>query len=283
MRQRHVLCSTPSAFHRMVYWEWGDPANPRTLVCVHGLNRNGRDFDDLARALEDEYRVVCPDVAGRGRSDWLPGPEHYQVPQYVADMTALLAALGAEEVDWVGTSMGGMIGMAMAAMANTPVRRLVLNDVGPFIPKAALERIAGYAGLDPVFPDLDAAVAHFSEIYAPFGPLTEAQWRHLSETSLKELPEGGWAMRRDPAIGAAFSDPDALEDIDLWAVWDAISAPVLALRGADSDLLTAETAAEMAHRGPRARVEAFAGIGHAPALMSEDQIAPIRDFLLGDG
>ncbi len=283
MEPSYVLCSTPAAFHHMAYRLWGDPDNPRTVVCVHGLNRNGRDFDDLARAMSGHCRVVCPDVAGRGHSDWLPAAEHYQVPQYVADMTVLLAALGTEQVDWVGTSMGGMIGMAVAAMPNTPIRRLVLNDVGPFIPKAALERIAGYAGLDPVFDDFEAAIDHFAEIYAPFGPLTGAQWRHLTESSVRQDGEGKWVMRRDPAIGAAFADPEALTDVDLWPIWDAIRAPVLALRGVESDLLTAATAEEMTRRGPKARVLAFDGVGHAPALMSDDQIAPIRDFLLADG
>jgi pimeloyl-ACP methyl ester carboxylesterase len=279
MRTGSVLGLGPHGFHRVAYVEWGERAAPRTLVCAHGLTRNGRDFDRLATALADAFRVVCPDVVGRGRSDWLTQAEGYGYPQYLADMAALIARLDVLEVDWVGTSMGGLIGMMLAAQPNTPIRRLVLNDVGPFLPKAALERIAGYVGQDPRFETLEALEAYLRRVHAPFGPLPDAAWRHLAEHGHRRLPDGGFGLAYDPAIGAAFRQ--GVQDVDLWSVWDAVRCPVLVLRGAESDLLSAETAAEMERRGPRARVVTFPGIGHAPALVAEDQIAVVRGWLLG--
>ena len=276
-----VRCLSRTGFHRMAYTERGAPGRARAVLCVHGLTRSGRDFDALADALaEAGFRVACPDVAGRGASDWLEDPAGYAYPQYLADMTVLIARLEAEEIDWVGTSMGGLIGMMLAAQPGTPIRRLVLNDVGPFIPKAALERIAAYAGRDPRFADAAAAEAYLRRVHAGFGALGAADWRRLTETSVVPAPAGrGLRLRYDPAIGAAFRDRP-LEDLDLWAVWDRVSCPVLVLRGARSDLLTPETAAGMADRGPRADVVEIAGCGHAPALMDQSQIALVRDWLL---
>lgn len=278
MRENSFAALGPHGFHRIAYTEWGDPANSRVLICVHGLTRNGRDFDHLAAALAEDWRVVCPDIAGRGRSDWLADKDAYGYPQYCADMTALIARLGAETVAWVGTSMGGLIGMVMASMPNTPVRRLVLNDIGPFIPKVAIERLGQYVGKGPDFAGVEDAAAYFAEVYAPFGPLSPDQWRHLAEHSLRRKADGRYELRYDPAIAAPFQDGTPA-DVDMWKVWDAIGCPVLALRGAESDLLTAETAAEMQTRGPRAELREFAGIGHAPALMEGDQIAAVRDWL----
>jgi pimeloyl-ACP methyl ester carboxylesterase len=277
MKTESVLGLGPSGFHRLAYAEWGPAAAPRTLICAHGLTRNGRDFDRLAAALADRYRVICPDVAGRGRSDWLPAAE-YGYPQYLADMAALVARLGVGEVDWLGTSMGGLIGIYLAAAAKSPIRRLVVNDVGPFIPKAALERIAGYAAQDPQFASLDELEAYLRKIYAPFGPLSDNDWRHLALQGYRRREGGGFGLAYDPAIGQALQ-ANAKQDVDLWPVWDRIACPVLVLRGAQSDLLTAETAAQMRQRGPKAAVIEFAGIGHAPALMAEDQIAAVRDWL----
>lgn len=282
LRSGTVGCLSSAGFHTMAYREWGAPDVDRVVVCVHGLTRNGRDFDALAAALAGSgCRVVCPDVVGRGDSDWLGDPAGYGFPQYLADMTVLLARLDAEAVDWVGTSMGGLIGMMLAAQPGSPLRRLVLNDVGPFLPKAALERIAGYVGQDPRFPDLDAAETYIRDIHAGFGALADPEWRHLTETSVAaaEAGDGTLRLRYDPGIGANFR-ARPVEDVDLWPIWDRITVPTLALRGAESDLLLPETAAEMARRGPRAELAEIAGCGHAPALMDPDQIALVRDWLL---
>ena len=279
MREGSYLGLSTSGFHRLAYSEWGAADADRTTVCVHGLTRNGRDFDPLATCLaEVGSRVVCPDVVGRGRSDWLADAKGYSYPQFLADANALIARLDVETVDWVGTSMGGLIGMMLAAQPKTPLRRLVINDVGPFVPKAALERIADYLGKDPVFPDMAAAEAHLRQVHAPFGALSDAQWRHLTRHSVKPDEAGGYRFRYDPGIALALAGP--LEDLDLWPLWDAISIPVLVLRGAESDLLLADTAAEMAQRGPKAQVIEVAGCGHAPALLDEAQISLVKDWLL---
>jgi pimeloyl-ACP methyl ester carboxylesterase len=270
----------PAGFHRLSYVAWGEDGPQRTLVCVHGLTRNGRDFDVLAQALSGAYRVACPDIVGRGRSDWLADKGGYGYPQYCADLNALIARLGAEEVDWVGTSMGGLIGMMMAAQPGSPIRRLVMNDIGPLIPKAGLARLARYVGKDPHFADLDAAIAYTREVAASFGALSDAEWRQLTVHGVRPDPKGGFRLRYDPAIAAPFQAAEP-KDIDLWSVWERIRCPVLVLRGAHSDLLLPETAAEMSGRGPRAKVVEIAGCGHAPALMTREQIAVIREFLLG--
>jgi pimeloyl-ACP methyl ester carboxylesterase len=277
MRARELRCLGLHGFHRVAYYEWGDEENPHVVVCVHGLTRNGRDFDALARALAADYRVVCPDVAGRGRSPWLIHKQDYGYPLYLSDMAALVARTGAEKVDWVGTSMGGLIGMMLAAQPDNPIQRLVLNDVGPFIPKAALERLATYVGKAPRFGTLDQFEVYLRTVLAPFGPLTDAQWRHLVEHSSHRYDDGTLGVAYDPRIGDAFES--ALQDVVLWPVWDAISCATLVLRGKQSDLLLHETAEEMTRRGPKARLVEFDGIGHAPALMAEDQIAVVRDFL----
>lgn len=278
-RLRSVQCIGAHGFHRMAYTEWGDPHNPRVLVCVHGLTRNGRDFDDLARAMAPHYRVICPDVVGRGRSGWLAVKDDYQLPTYVADMITLIARLDVETVHWMGTSMGGLIGMIIASMPDNPIRRLVLNDVGPVVTAASLRRIGQYVGNAPVFPSYEAGESYIREVSAPFGRLTDAQWRHLSETSLKEV-DGGWAMRYDPGIGEPFRKTPILADVNLWPIYEAISCPTLVMRGAESDLLLHDTAAQMTTRGPKARLVEVPDVGHAPTLMDAQQIAPIRDFLL---
>lgn len=268
----------PQGFVDLAYAQWG-PRDGRVVVCAHGLTRNARDFDVLARALAATgRRVVAVDFPGRGRSSWLAGPAQYGFPVYLGAMAALLARLDVDELAWIGTSMGGLAGMMLAAQPRTPLSRLVVNDVGPFIPKASLERIGSYVGESPRFASLEAVEAHLRRVAAPFGRLADAQWRHLAEHSA--VREGdAWRLHHDPAIGEAFrATPPA--DIDLWTVWDAIALPVLVVRGAESDLLLRDTAAEMTRRGPR-RVELveFAGCGHAPALMAEDQVAAILRFL----
>jgi pimeloyl-ACP methyl ester carboxylesterase len=268
----------PHGFHRTQYWEWGDPANPQVVICVHGLTRNGRDFDALAQALAPYFRVICPDVVGRGRSDWLANKADYGYPLYLSDLTALIARAGVESVLWVGTSMGGLIGMMLAAQAGNPIRKLVVNDVGPLVPKAALERLAQYVGKAPPCSDLDQFEAYLRQVCAPFGPLTDAQWRHLASTSVQRNDGGGFGPAYDPGIATAFAGE--LKDVVLWPLWDTIACPVLVLRGARSDLLLRETAEQMTQRGPKAKLKQFDGVGHAPALMSVDQIEVVRDFLL---
>jgi pimeloyl-ACP methyl ester carboxylesterase len=248
---------------------------------VHGLTRNGQDFDVLAERLAPGYRVVCPDVVGRGDSEWLSDATLYTYAQYVADMTALVARLDVEEVDWLGTSMGGLIGMTIAAQAGTPIRRLVLNDVGPFIPQSALARLASYVGVRARFETLAEAEAYLREVHAPFGALTDGQWRDFAERSVSGSPDAGYMARYDPEIGTALRNaPEG--DLDIWAVWDQITCPVLVLRGERSDLLPRETAAEMATRGPGATVIEIAGCGHAPALLDDGQLDVIEEWLKPD-
>jgi pimeloyl-ACP methyl ester carboxylesterase len=281
MRQRKVQCLSPAGFHDMAYVEWGNPHNPRTLVCVHGLTRCSRDFDFVARALAAEYRVVCPDVVGRGASDWLANKALYGVPQYAADMVTLLARLDVESVDWIGTSMGGLIGMAIAAQARTPIRRLLLVDVGPVVTATSIARISEYVGKGPRFDSVEQAEAYIRVIAAPFGPLTDDQWRHLAEHSLKRAGDGKFDLHYDPGIAEPFrAAMGEGKDFEIWQIYDAIRCPTQVLRGESSDVLTRETAREMAARGPRPQVIEIAGVGHAPMLMNDAQVARVRDFLL---
>ena len=271
----------PHGFHQVHYTEWGDPANPKVLVCVHGMTRTSRDFDFLAAALEREYRVICPDVVGRGESDWLDDKTDYTYPLYVNDMATLIARLEVESVDWVGTSMGGLIGMFLASYAGTPVHKLLINDVGPLIPAAGLKRIAKYVGQVAIWDTFDA-MDRALRAYAPaFGKLTEEQWRHMLIHSSRQLEDGRYTTAYDPGIAALFKTME-LKDIDLWPVWDAIRCPTLVLRGAYSDVLNHADAIAMTERGPRAKLIELPGIGHAPALMADDQIAVVRDWLLAD-
>jgi pimeloyl-ACP methyl ester carboxylesterase len=280
MLERSLACLGPHGFHRLAYWEWPGPKGAPTVLCVHGLTRNGRDFDTLAAALSAHFRVVCPDFPGRGQSEWLSDPADYAYPLYLADMAALIARLDVEWVHWVGTSMGGIVGMLMAAQPGTPIRRLIINDIGPLIAKEGVRRIASYVGQDPSFRDSAELEASLRQLAAPFGPLSDAQWRHLAEISTRRKPDGTLGFAYDPHIGDAFRAAPAV-DIDLWEQYEAIRCPTLVLRGAQSDLLRAGDAEAMTRRGPRAKLVEFPGIGHAPALMAPDQIAAIRDFLLG--
>jgi len=281
MIERELTCLDPHGFHRLAYAEWTGPRpDAPVLLCVHGLTRNGRDFDTLAQALCAHYRVVCPDVPGRGKSAWLSDAGDYNYPLYLADMTALIARLDVPRVDWLGTSMGGLIGMLLAALPEAPICKLVLNDIGALIPKVGLERIASYVGLDPSFPDAAALEATLRQLAAPFGPLTDAQWHQLAMHSIRRKPDGSIGFNYDPKIAEAMRQ-GPIDDIPLWPTWDAITASTLVLRGVESDILPRDVAEAMTQRGPRAKLVQFAGIGHAPALMAEDQIAAIRDFLLG--
>lgn len=268
----------------MSYTEWGDAGSAHTVICVHGLTRNARDFDRLAGSLEHRCRVICPDIVGRGQSGWLARKSDYGYPQYLADMTALIARVtvtsnAGTRIDWIGTSMGALIGMLLAAAAGNPIRRLVINDIGPWIPQAALQRIAAYIGKAPRFASFAEAEAYIRTVSASFGPLTDDQWRHLTEHNTRREADGTWSMNYDPGIGEAFTSVSP-GDVSLWDYWDRIEAPVLVLRGSESDVLLDATAREMTRRGPRAQVIEFAGVGHAPALMADDQIRAVHDFLL---
>lgn len=277
-RQHFVRSLSPHGFHRVAYREWGHPASSRTLVCVHGLTRNGRDFDVLAATLADRFRVLCPDMPGRGDSEWLKDPNDYVFPTYLTALTAVLAHADVDDVSWIGTSMGGLLGMILAAQPATPIKRLVVNDIGPAIEPAALLRIAGYVGLDPVFDSFNALEAHVREVSAPFGALSDAQWSALAESTARQTPDGRWKLKYDPGIAVPFRSTAGGAG-DLWAIWDAIRCPTLLLRGAESDLLSAQTAATMRTRGPKPRLVEFAGVGHAPMLLSPEQIAPVAAFL----
>jgi pimeloyl-ACP methyl ester carboxylesterase len=265
-------------FHRVVYREWGDPENARVVVCVHGLTRNGRDFDALAAAISDRYRVLCPDMPGRGDSEWLRDPNDSGFPNYLTTLTALLAHARADRVAWVGTSMGGLLGMVIAAQPETPVARLVVNDVGPTIEAAALARIGSYVGLDPVFDSFAQLEAHIRQVSAPFGALSEDQWHALARSTARQDSNGRWRLKFDPGIAVPFR-ATASQSSDLWPLWDAISCPTLVLRGAESDLLSAATASAMHSRGPKPDVIEIPGVGHAPMLLSQDQMAPVVAFL----
>lgn len=286
-RLRYVQCANPAGLHRMAYTEWGDPENERVLVCVHGLTRSGRDFDRVATALSDVYRVVCPDVVGRGQSDWLPEPSRYGIPQYVADMTTLIARLDVESVDWFGTSMGGLIGMALAGLTGTPVRKLLVNDVGPHIEPAALARIGSYVGQPVRFASLDEGIDHAALLAASFGPLTLDEWREINTPLLRQRDDRAWEFRYDPGIAVPFtaSTPEAntAGEAMLWHLFEAAKCPVLVVRGALSDLLSRETVAQMVARGHEVSSVEIPGVGHAPAFLDPQQIGIARQFFVGDG
>jgi pimeloyl-ACP methyl ester carboxylesterase len=277
MRQGELRWLSAAGFLTLRWWEWG-PAEGAPVLCVHGLTRSGRDFDPLAEALAGQgRRVLCPDLPGRGASDWLPNPALYAVPTYVVALGHLLARLEGP-VDWVGTSLGGLCGMTIAATQGQPIRRMVLNDIGPFIPKAALARIRDYIGAEGEFADLAALEAHLRRIHAPFGPLTDAQWRHLAETSARPVAGGrAVALHYDPAIAVPIRAAEPA-DADLWPLWERIATPVLAIRGATSDLLLPETAARMAAK-PGVRLAEIPETGHAPALMDAAHVSLIAEFL----
>ncbi|MEM9440580.1 MAG: alpha/beta hydrolase [Pseudomonadota bacterium] len=269
----------PDRRYRMSYTTFGQANAERTVICVHGLTRNGRDFDALARMLAEDAFVVCPDVVGRGRSDWLDDPAAYSVTTYAGHMVQLIRHLGVADVDWVGTSMGGLIGMGLASMDANPIRKMVLNDVGPFIPKAALERIGAYLGLALTFENLADLEAHLRVIHAPFGPLSDAEWAHLAAHSAKQQQDGSFVLSYDPKIAEPFKTGDPIADLDLWALWDLIACPTLVIRGAESDLLLPAVAEDMTQRGPKAELCTIEGVGHAPALMDPEQIDVIRGWL----
>jgi pimeloyl-ACP methyl ester carboxylesterase len=279
-----VQCLSPVGLHSMAYKEWGDPSNPRVLVCAHGVTRVSDDFDALAAAMSDRYRVICPDVVGRGRSSWLKEPMYYAVPQYVSDMVTLIARLDVAQVDWFGTSMGALIGLGLAALPDSPVRKLLMNDVGPTLNYLALSRIGEYIGQDLRFDSYEQGRDYIRLISAPFGPHSEGEWDKLARDVLKQGEDGRWKRHYDLALALPFKSLTAEHakqgEAALWAAYDAIRCPVLLVRGNESDLLSRETAQLMSERGPRAKVVELSGIGHAPTFMHADQIALARGFFL---
>lgn len=268
----------------MAYKEWGVASNPNVLICVHGLTRVSDDFDALAKALANDYRVICPDVVGRGRSDHLRDSRFYQVPQYVSDMVTLIARLDVESVNWFGTSMGGVIGMALASLPGNPIRKLLLNDIGPSIDAEALARIGEYVGKKVYFATFDEAWQYVRAISLSFGMHSDEQWRKLASDVMHQNAEGQWTFVYDPGLALPFKATTAqsaqLDAQMLWAAYDAISCPTLVVRGADSDLLSPETAAAMSQRGPKAKVVELPGVGHAPTFLADAQIAIAKNFFL---
>lgn len=287
-----VNCTDANGQHRMAYWQWGEANSDHVIICTHGLSRQGRDFDALAQALCDasqgKLRVVCPDVVGRGKSDWLKDPMGYQIPQYAADMLALIAQLQPKTLDWVGTSMGGLIGMVICGQPDLPlpvqVRKLILNDVGPAIEWLAIQRIGQYLGKSGQFESVQQAANAMWAISSGFGPHTQEQWLALSRAMVK--PSGnGFALHYDPAIAIPFAgsteESTKQGEVMSWALYDNIKAQTLITRGAESDLLSVATAHAMTLRGPKAQLVEFAGVGHAPMFVVADQVKTAVDFLLG--
>ncbi|MCR9256157.1 MAG: alpha/beta hydrolase [Alphaproteobacteria bacterium] len=262
----------------IAFTEWNSRQRQNVVIAVHGLARQARDFDELGHALAPDFRTIAVDMVGRGRSGWLSDKEGYTYDSYIRHCHALLKYRGLEQVDWVGTSMGGLIGMMIAAQEETPIKHLVLNDVGPFIPKAALEFIGTYVGTDPRFDNLNAVGDYMRETYASWGPLPDIAWSEMVQHSVIREADGSYRLHYDPAIGDIFQEEQ--KDVDLWALWDMIEIPVLVLRGADSTLLTRETAEEMTRRGPKATLVEIPECGHAPSLMVDSQTHIIRNWLL---
>ncbi len=274
---RHLSCASARGLHRIGYAEWGDREAP-VLLCVHGLTRNGRDFDRLAERLSRRYRVVCPDMIGRGRSDFAADVAQYDFTQYVSDCVTLVARLDVEQLTWLGTSMGGLIGVVMASLPGNAIGRLILNDIGPVVGVQGASRIGDDIGDDPTFTDFDHGERTLRARMSEFGPHSDEQFRYLSRHFVVQR-DGRWTFHYDPRIGAAFRAATAKPAPPLWGIYDAIRCPVGVLRGARSDVLSAETATEMTQRGPRAELIELPGVGHAPTLIADEQIAAIERLL----
>src|SRR5215211_107577 len=280
-RRGTLLGLSLTGFHEVAYVDWGPVHAGVPAMCVHGLSRQGRDFDYLAAQLAAAgRRVICPDLVGRGQSGRLRSPNEYALPQYCADMNALAARLDTQEVDWIGTSLGGLIGIVLAGLPENSIRRLVVNDIGPFLPWAGLARIGSYVSAMPTdFRDLGEVEAYFREVLAPFGDLSDEHWSHVAGHSVAwHASRERYVMLFDPQIVRAFRNPWHYS-VNLWKYWTAINVPILVIRGVESDLLPADLASEMIRRNPRARVHEIEDCGHAPPLMSPKQIRVVSDFL----
>lgn len=286
---KSVQCLSMAGLHTMAYKEWGDADNPRVLLCVHGVTRVSDDFDAMAQALAGDYRVIAPDIVGRGRSGRLLNPQLYRIPQYVSDIVTLLARVlpdhGARKVDWFGTSMGGLIGLGLASLPGNPIGKLILNDIGPVLAPAALQRIGDYIGQDMRFDSFEEAAKFIRDVSLTFGPHTEAEWHKLAQDVLRQDKDGKWVRHYDMGLALPFrsATPESVEadQAALWTAYDAIRCETLLIRGAESDLLSAETAQQMGQRGPCAQLVEIPGVGHAPTFVHDDQIAIVRKFLLG--
>ena len=274
---RHVTCASPRGLHRIGYAQWGRSQDP-VLLCVHGLTRNGRDFDALAQRLADRYRVVCPDMLGRGTSDRAADPALYSVPQYVSDCVTLIARLDIDRVTWLGTSMGGVIGMVLASLPGNPIGRLILNDIGPVIGGTGAGRIADYVEDVPTFGSFEEGERALRMRMGEFGVHSDEQFRYLSRHFVVRR-DGRWTFHYDPAIGTTFKAASATPAPPMWALYDAIGCPTRVIRGATSDILSRDTARQMTARGPRAKVVEIAGVGHAPSLIADEQLAVVEAFL----
>jgi pimeloyl-ACP methyl ester carboxylesterase len=294
MKQNYVLCTSQEGYHRVAYTEWGEPdSRSSAVLCVHGLTRNSRDFDALAMFLSSQgYHVFCPDVVGRGDSSWLKNSDQYNFDRYMMDMNVLIARTTATQIDWIGTSMGGLIGIMMAALPNSPIRRLILNDISPQIPIHPLWQMARYVTKDPRFTSKEEAKKYFKKLYAEFGNLTETQWDQFTEHSITECSPGIYASKFDPKIQRSKwlslktilnSPHKALEgilfDIDLWSFWEKIKCPVLVIRGKHSNLLLPEHIRKMQRIHPMVDFFEVEDAGHAPALLEHSQHSKIADWL----
>lgn len=268
-----------NGFHRINYLEWGQNKKGDPIICVHGLTRNARDFDKLALKLSDTYRLLCPDIVGRGESDRLHDPEQYGYAQYNSDMNALIARLDVDALTWIGTSMGGIIGMILASLPKTPVKRLILNDIGPLIPRSALTTIGEYVGRAPTFTSKQDVEAYIKDVYSQFGPMTQTDWKHMVHHSSRKVSPNRWRLKYDRRIGKAYRKNIPYSDYDMWDTWDKITCPVLLIRGENSKLLTSETAHEMTKRGPKATLVTIENVGHTPTLNDAYQIGLIKDWL----
>ena len=277
----YVQCSSGENQHRMAYHAWGNPNNPKVLICVHGLTRRGSDFKTLAQAMCKDYYVVCPDVVGRGDSDRLTNPMQYAVPQYVADMAELVKKLGVNQVDWFGTSMGGLIGMVYASMPNSPIRRMLINDVGPRIEPDAIKRLGSYVGQPFSFANRADALSRLNQICATFGEHTPQEWEIYNGPMLVQR-DGMWIMHYDPNISVPFASVNPIMakagEMAMWHAFKQIHIPMLIVRGGDSDLLSAATVAEMCKVNPYARSIEIPHVGHAPAFVKAEQIALAKEF-----
>lgn len=296
MKNNYYLGLSEEGFHRIAYSEWGNKSNLETpIVCVHGQTRNRHDFDTLAEYLSERGRhVFCPDIVGRGDSGWFKNPLHYTYEQYIADMNVLIARTDATQIDWVGTSMGGLLGMILASLPNSPIRRLVLNDVGPQIPIKGISRLWEYAGKDPDFSSIEEAKTYFKRIYADFGQLSDAQWQRFTETSIREIAPGKFATTLDHGIktvpaksklawGLLLHPHKALEgtffDVNLWDIWYKLTCPVFVIHGKHSDILTASILHKMLQTHPNMEVLEILDAGHAPALLEQTQHEIIYQWL----
>lgn len=264
----------------MAYREWGDPTNPRVLLCLHGLTRAGSDFDAVARVMRAEFRVICPDIAGRGASDRLRQPKFYRVPHHANDIATLLAVLNVQTVDVLGTSMGGLIGMVLAGLPGSPIAKLLVNDIGPAIDPVGLARIAEYVGKNPRFATADEGVSYLNRLTASFGPHSTQQSDALNRPLIQHYPDG-WGLHYDPALATAFSSTTPPEvEAAMWHSWESMTAKALITRGANSDVLSRETMNDMVRRGRHARAIEFADTGHAPAFLVQAQLGVARAFFL---